>query len=75
MSEDLPKEVLKTVIEALCSPATTPDGFDSQADRWREGALKATLPALSARTSAKRLRSRLLVDADEKALAALTADG
>lgn len=75
MSEDLPKEALKTVIEALCTPATTPDGFDAQADRWREGALNAALPALLARTSAKRLRGRLLVHADEKALASLAADG
>lgn len=35
MSEDLPKEALKTVIEALRTPATTPDGFDAQADRRR----------------------------------------
>ncbi|WP_318199184.1 hypothetical protein [Streptomyces sp. SCL15-4] len=75
MSEDLPKEALKTVIEALCTPATTPDGFDAQADRWREEALKAALPALLARTPAKRLRSRLLVHADDKTLAALAADG
>ncbi len=75
MSEDLPKEALKTVIEALCTPATTTDGFDAQADRWREEALKAALPALLARTSAKRLRGRLLVHADEKTLAALAADG
>ncbi|MFF3755012.1 hypothetical protein ACFYYH_31965 [Streptomyces sp. NPDC002018] len=55
MSEDLPKEALKTVIGALCAPATTPNGFDAQADRWREKALKAALPALTvllARTSA-----------------------
>ncbi|MFI1205653.1 hypothetical protein ACH4VR_40585 [Streptomyces sp. NPDC020883] len=75
MSEDLPKEALKTVIEALCAPATTPDGFDTRADRWREEALKDALPALLARTSAKRLRSRLLVHADEKTLAALAAEG
>ncbi|MFG3157966.1 hypothetical protein ACGF7W_38705 [Streptomyces sp. NPDC048219] len=75
MSEDLPKEALKTVIEALCTPATTPDGFDVQADRWREEALKEALPALLARTPAKRLRGRLLVHADEKTLAALAADG
>ncbi|MFF7903726.1 hypothetical protein ACFZCV_33965 [Streptomyces sp. NPDC007920] len=75
MSEDLPKEALKTVIGALCAPATTPDGFDAQADRWREEALKAALPALLARTSAKRLRGQLLVHADEKTLAALAADG
>ncbi|MER6103729.1 hypothetical protein ABT115_15730 [Streptomyces sp. NPDC001832] len=75
MSEELPKEALKTVIGALCAPATTPDGFDAQADRWREEALKAALPALLARTSAKRLRGQLLVHADEKRLAALAADG
>ncbi|MEU2770654.1 MULTISPECIES: hypothetical protein [Streptomyces] len=75
MSEDLPKEALKTVIEALCTPATTPDGFGAQGDRWREEALKAALPALLARTSAKRLRGQLLVHADEKTLAALAADG
>ncbi|MFF8035859.1 hypothetical protein [Streptomyces sp. NPDC016626] len=75
MSEDLPKEALKTVIEALCTPATTPDGFDAKADRWREEALKDALPALLARTPAKRLRGRLLVHADEKTLAALAADG
>ncbi|MEU2563685.1 hypothetical protein ABZ626_30805 [Streptomyces longispororuber] len=75
MSEDLPKEVLKTVIEALCTPATTPHGFDSQADRWREEALNASLPALLTRTSAKRLRGRLLVHADEKMLSALAASG
>ncbi|MEU0896842.1 hypothetical protein [Streptomyces massasporeus] len=75
MSEDLPKEALKTVIGALCAPATTPHGFDAQADRWREEALKAALPALLARTSAKRLRGQLLVHADEKTLAALAADG
>ncbi|MEU9983721.1 hypothetical protein [Streptomyces sp. NPDC050856] len=75
MSEDLPREALKTVIGALCAPAATPDGFDDQADRWREEALKAALPALLARTSAKRLRGRLLVHADEKTLAALAADG
>ncbi|MFE7514131.1 hypothetical protein ACFU8I_23325 [Streptomyces sp. NPDC057540] len=75
MSEDLPKEALKTVIEALSAPVTTPHGFDSQADRWREEALKAALPALLARTSAKRLRGRLLVHADEKTLDALAAAG
>ncbi|MFF3728510.1 hypothetical protein ACFYYM_39865 [Streptomyces erythrochromogenes] len=75
MGEDLPKEALKTVIEALCTPATAPKGFDSQADRWREEALKAALPALLARTSAKRLRGRLLVHGDEKLLAALAAEG
>ncbi|MET8827286.1 hypothetical protein ABZX40_15010 [Streptomyces sp. NPDC004610] len=75
MSEDLPEEALKTVIEALCAPATTPDGFDVQADRWREEALKDALPALLARTPARRLRGRLLVHADEKTLAALAADG
>ncbi|MCC8452831.1 MULTISPECIES: hypothetical protein [Streptomyces] len=75
MSEDLPKEALKTVIDALCTPATTPNGFDSQADRWREEALNAALPALLTRTSAKRLRGRLLVHADDKTLAALAAAG
>ncbi|MFE3991596.1 hypothetical protein ACFXPW_07845 [Streptomyces goshikiensis] len=75
MSEDLPKEALKTVIEALCAPVTTPGGFDARADQWREEALKAALPALLARTSAKRLRSRLLVHGDEKLLAALAAVG
>ncbi|MDX5566183.1 hypothetical protein PYK79_26680 [Streptomyces sp. ID05-04B] len=75
MSEDLPKEALKTVIEALRTPATTPDGFDAQADRWREEALKEALPALLARTSAKRVRGQLLVHADEKTLAALAAEG
>ncbi|MFD0034070.1 hypothetical protein ACFVJK_38740 [Streptomyces sp. NPDC127172] len=75
MSEDLPKEALKTVIEALCTPAITPRGLDAQADRWREEALKAALPALLARTSAKRLRSQLLVQADEKTLAALAREG
>ncbi|MFE2512625.1 hypothetical protein ACFXC9_30020 [Streptomyces naganishii] len=75
MSEDLPKEALKTVIEALCAPAKSPHGFDPQADRWREEALKAALPALLARTSAKRLRSQLLVQADEKMLATLAAEG
>ncbi|MFD7233663.1 hypothetical protein [Streptomyces sp. NPDC059881] len=75
MSEDLPKEALKTVLEALCTPATTPDGFDAQADRWREEALMSALPALLARTSAERLRSRLLVHADEQTLAVLAAAG
>ncbi|MEV7384298.1 hypothetical protein [Streptomyces lydicus] len=75
MREDLPKEALKTVIGALCAPATTPGGFDAQAERWREEALKAALPALLAQTSAKRLRGQLLVHADEKTLAALAADG
>ncbi|MEU5632151.1 hypothetical protein ACH47C_23575 [Streptomyces rishiriensis] len=75
MSEELPKEALKTVVEALCAPAISPDGIDLPADRWREEALKAALPALLARTSAKRLRNRLLVQADEKMLAALAADG
>ncbi|MCX5345842.1 hypothetical protein [Streptomyces atratus] len=60
MSEDLPKEALKTVIEALCAPAKCPAGFDARGDQWREEALKAALPALLARTSAKRLRGRLL---------------
>ncbi|MEU7261664.1 hypothetical protein AB0B21_38585 [Streptomyces rimosus] len=72
MSEDLPKEALKTVIGVLCASATTPGGFDAQADRWREEALKT---ALLARTSAKRLRGQLLAHADEKTLAALAADG
>ncbi|WP_405196309.1 hypothetical protein [Streptomyces anulatus] len=76
MSEDLPGEALKTVIGALCSPATGPaGGFNAQADRWREEALKAALPVLLARTSGKRLRSQLLVQADESMLAALAADG
>ncbi|MCX4734385.1 hypothetical protein [Streptomyces sp. NBC_01363] len=75
MSEDLPKEALRTVIEALCAPATTPVGFDSRADQWREDALKAALPALLVRTSAKRLRGRLLVHGDEKMLATLAAEG
>ncbi|MFI8515960.1 hypothetical protein ACIGHB_33055 [Streptomyces sp. NPDC085460] len=75
MSEDLPKEALKTVIEALCTPASMPTGFESGADRWREEALTAALPALLARTSAKRLRGRLLVHADEKTLTALAAAG
>lgn len=74
-SEGLPQEALKTVIEALCTPAMTPDGFDVKADRWREEALKDALPALLARTSAKRLRGRLLVHANEQTLAALAADG
>ncbi|MEV8547260.1 hypothetical protein [Streptomyces sp. NPDC051572] len=75
MSEDLPKEALKTVIEALCTPATTRHGFDTKADRWREEALKAALPALLSKTSAKRLRGRLLVHGDEKLLAVLAAAG
>ncbi|MGW1507140.1 hypothetical protein ACWCQW_53745 [Streptomyces mirabilis] len=75
MSEDLPKEALKTVIEALCAPAKSPHGFDPQADQWREKALEAALPALLVRTSAKRLRSQLLVHADEKMLATLAAEG
>jgi hypothetical protein len=75
MSEDLPQEALKTVVEALCAPAISPHGIDPQADRWREEALTAALPTLLARTSAKRLRNRLLVQADEKMLAALAADG
>ncbi|MCW8101740.1 hypothetical protein [Streptomyces tauricus] len=75
MSESLPKEALKTVIEALCAPAISPHGIDPQADRWREEALKAALPTLLARASAKRLRNQLLVQADEMMLAALAADG
>ncbi|MFI5987840.1 hypothetical protein ACIBEA_44195 [Streptomyces sp. NPDC051555] len=75
MSEDLPKEALKTVIEALCTPAMRPDGFDARSDQWREEALKAALPALLARTSAKRLRGRLLAHGDEKLLTALAAAG
>ncbi|MET8658621.1 hypothetical protein [Streptomyces griseus] len=75
MSEDLPKEALKTVIEALCAPATTWSASDSQADRWRKEALTAALPTLLARTSAKRLRVRLLVHADERMLTALAAAG
>ncbi len=74
-SEDLPKEALKTVIEALCAPAKSPHGFDARADQWREEALRAALPALLGRTSAKRLRSQLLVHADEKMLATLAAEG
>ncbi|WP_033037509.1 hypothetical protein [Streptomyces monomycini] len=75
MREDLPKEALKTVVEALCTPARRPYGFDSRTDRWREEALKAALPALLARTSAKRLRNRLLAQADEKTLSALAVEG
>ncbi|MFJ3099636.1 hypothetical protein [Streptomyces hydrogenans] len=75
MSETLPKEALQTVIEALCTPARTPIGFDAGADRWREEALTVALPALLARTSAKRLRGRLLVHADEKMLTSLAAAG
>ncbi|MEU6346563.1 hypothetical protein ABZ883_37085 [Streptomyces sp. NPDC046977] len=75
MSEDLPKEALKTVIEVLCAPAMCPDGFDARGDQWRDEALKAALPTLLARTSAKRLRGRLLAHGDEKRLAALAADG
>ncbi|HBF82490.1 MAG TPA: hypothetical protein DD420_21935 [Streptomyces sp.] len=75
MSEDLPEEALKTVIEALCAPARCPSGFDARGDQWREEALRAALPALLARTSAKRLRGRLLVHGDEKMLAALAAEG
>ncbi|MEK8141628.1 hypothetical protein NKH18_00570 [Streptomyces sp. M10(2022)] len=63
------------MIEALCAPARCPSGFDAQGDRWREEALKAALPALLARTSAKRLRGRLLVHGDEKLLSALAAEG
>ncbi|GAA2345139.1 hypothetical protein OKJ48_40005 [Streptomyces kunmingensis] len=75
MSEDLPKEALKTVIGALCAPPMARNGFDAQADRWREEALKEALPALLARTSAKRLRGQLLLHTDERTLAALAADG
>ncbi|GAA4680537.1 hypothetical protein [Streptomyces youssoufiensis] len=75
MSEGLPKEALKTVIEVLCAPATTLKDFDAQSERWREDALKAALPALLARTSAKRLRGRLLLHADDQTLAALVVDG
>ncbi|QID34305.1 hypothetical protein G3260_000066 [Streptomyces albus] len=75
MHEDLPKEALKTVIAALCTPAMNRAGFDVQADRRRAEALEEALPALLARTSAKRLRGQLLVHADEKTLAALAADG
>ncbi|MFI8966931.1 hypothetical protein ACIGO8_33025 [Streptomyces sp. NPDC053493] len=71
LSEGLPKEALKTVIEALC----TPNGFDSHTERRREDALKAALPALLARTSGKRLRGQLLVHADEKMLTDLAAAG
>ncbi|MFJ7238830.1 hypothetical protein ACIQWB_17065 [Streptomyces olivaceus] len=66
-SDDLPEEAPKTVIEVLCTPATTPDGFDAKGDR-REEAFKDALPAL---TSAKRQHGRLLVHADEKTLATL----
>ncbi|MFF2641709.1 hypothetical protein ACFVUB_17870 [Streptomyces niveus] len=75
MSEDLPKEALKTVIEALCTPARNRHGFDSQTEQWREEALKTALPVLLARTSAKRLRGQLLVQADETMLAKLAAAG
>ncbi|MFE1190119.1 hypothetical protein [[Kitasatospora] papulosa] len=75
MSEDLPEEALMTVVEALCAPARCPSGFDARGDQRREEALKAALPALLARTSAKRLRGRLLVHGDEKLLAALAAEG
>ncbi|WP_217231327.1 hypothetical protein [Streptomyces anulatus] len=76
MSEELPGEALKTVIGALCSPAAGPGGgFDAQGERWREKALQEALPALLARTSAKRLRAQLLLNADENTLAALAADG
>ncbi|WP_405695401.1 hypothetical protein [Streptomyces sp. NBC_01185] len=53
MSEGLPTEALKTVIGGLCAPATAPIGFDTQAARWREEALKAALLAFLARTSAE----------------------
>ncbi|MFJ7412814.1 hypothetical protein ACIQWZ_18650 [Streptomyces sp. NPDC098077] len=76
MREELPGEALKTVIGALCSPAAGPcGGFDAQGEKWREKALQEALPALLARTSAKRLRAQLLLHADEKTLAALAADG
>ncbi|MDW4916319.1 hypothetical protein [Streptomyces californicus] len=76
MSEELPGEALKTVIGALCSPAAGPcGGLDAQGQQWREKALQEALPALLARTSAKRLRAQLLLHADEKTLAALAADG
>lgn len=75
MSEDLPKEALTTVIDALCTPPRSGRGFDSQTEQWREAALKTALPALLARTSGKRLRSRLLVQADETMLAELVAAG
>ncbi|MEU5136979.1 hypothetical protein [Streptomyces californicus] len=76
MSEALPGEALRTVIGALCSPAAGPGGgFDAQGERWREKALQEALPALLARTSARRLRAQLLLHADEKTLAALAVDG
>ncbi|WP_274036394.1 hypothetical protein [Streptomyces sp. MMBL 11-1] len=76
MSEELPREALKTVIGALCTPAAGPGGgFDAQGDRWRKKALQEALPALLARTSAKLLRGQLLLHADEDTLAALAADG
>ncbi|MYU37334.1 hypothetical protein GTW52_30225 [Streptomyces sp. SID8358] len=72
MGEVLTKKALKTVIRALCAPAKRRDDglFDARGDQGREEALKTTLPALSARTSAKRLRGRLLAHGDEKLLAA-----
>lgn len=75
MSEDLPKEALKTVIDALCTPARGPHGFDRRDEEWREEALKAAMPALLARTTAKRLRGQLLLHADRPMLASLAAAG
>lgn len=57
LSEDLPKEALKTVIEALCTP-TTSNGFDSHTERWRENALKAALAVSAARRADSRERTR-----------------
>ncbi|MEV5141775.1 hypothetical protein AB0K71_18100 [Streptomyces syringium] len=73
MSEDLPKEALKTVIEALCTPA--PQGFGRRDEERREKALKAAMPSLLARTTAKRLRGWLLLHADQTMLASLAAAG
>ncbi|MFE4205428.1 hypothetical protein ACFRSX_31165 [Streptomyces goshikiensis] len=73
MREDLPKEALKTVIDALCTPA--PHEFGRRDEERREEALKAALPALLARTTAKRLRARLLLHADQTMLASLAAAG
>ncbi|MCX5380422.1 hypothetical protein [Streptomyces sp. NBC_00091] len=75
MSVDLPKEALKTVIEALCTPARSPHGFDRRDEQWREEALRAAMPALLARTTAKRLRARILLHADQTMLASLAAAG
>ncbi|MFE2295051.1 hypothetical protein [Streptomyces sp. NPDC059452] len=76
MSESLPEEALKTVIDALCLPAgRRPHHFDSRDEQWREEALRAALPALLARTSAKRLRGRLLAQADETLIGSLAVAG